>query len=474
MELFLTFQRLFNITGFITGLLFFMMGFIILLQFQQYKHLSDLKIVKKIWLLGLFGLCQGLGQWAGAFVPLSLAPHVPGYLTFWFTFGEMLLNAVSYCALYWFAVEVLALVLGKDYYLRATAVFLSLLWLAIFSASFSPGSVSWLHGGLTWSRFLLALPGSILAALALNMQAKEFGRVGLPVLERNLYGAIASFCLYAVACGLHLPNAPLLTIFSGAWYSSLAGILRTIAGLGMAGFIIRVMEIFNVEHNKKLAAAQQREAILQERLRIGRDLHDGVIQSLYALGLSLEVASTTLDTAPAKAKEIIVNVMENLDRTIRDIRHFILDLTQPEESGLKWPDQLMNLIESFSASGIQVQLSYQVAENTISFDPQKAQELIYVFREALSNIARHSQARKASISIYQEGEELHIAIADDGRGFRPEEAWQEGGLSGRGLHNMAARVEGLGGEFHITSRPSQGTKIEMKIPLAALKRSFSR
>lgn len=469
MELFLTFQRLFNITGFITGLLFFMMGFIILLQFQQYKHLSDLKIVKKIWLLGLFGLCQGLAQWAGAFIPLSMAPHVPGYLTFWFTLGEVLLNTVSYCMLYWFAVEVLTLVLGKDYYLRVTVVFLSLLWLGIFMFSYSPGGIQWLHVALTWSRFLLALPGSILAALALTVQAKEFSSVGLPNLVPNLYGVITSFCLYALACGLQVPNAPLLTFFSGAWYSSLAGILRTIAGLGMAGFIIRVMEIFNVENRKKLAEAEQREAILQERLRIGRDLHDGVIQSLYAIGLSLEVANTTIDVSPAKGKEIIANVMDNLDRTIRDIRYFILDLTQPEEGSLKWPDQLMNLIESFSASGIQVQLSYQVAEDTISFDPRKAQELIHIFREALSNIARHAQARQASINICQEGEQLYIAIADDGRGFQMDEIMDSDALSGRGLNNMAERVKNLGGEFSITSRPSQGTKIQMRIPLVMLK-----
>lgn len=469
MELFLTFQRLFNITDFIAGLLFFIMGFIILLQFKQYRHLSDLKIVKRIWLLGLFGLLQGVAQWVGALIPISLAPHVPGYLSYWLNFGKVLLNTVSYCALYWFAVEALILVLGRDYYLRGTAILLSTLWLLIFISTYSTHWIGWLAMSLTWSRFLLALPGSILAALALNLQAKEFSRIGLPNLVKNLYGAIISFCLYAIACGLHIPNTPVLTIFSGSWYSSLADILRTIAGLGMAGFSIRVMEIFNVENNKKLAAARHREAILQERLRIGRDLHDGVIQSLYAIGLSLEVAGTTIDTSIPKTKEIINNVMENLDRTIKDIRYFILDLTQPEGGNQKWPDQLMNLIESFSATGILVQLSYEVAEDTTGFAPHKSQELLYIFREALSNIARHSQAKRASINVYQEGEQLHIFIADDGRGFQLGEILNDGLLSGQGLSNMAERVKKLGGEFSVSSQPSQGTAIQITVPLMVLK-----
>lgn len=445
------------------------MGFIILLQFHQYRHLSNLKIVKKIWLLGLFGLLQGVAQWVGVLIPISLAPHVPSHLSYWLNLGEVLLNAVSYCALYWFAVEALILVLGRDFYLRGTVVFLSLMWLFIFSVTYSSHWIGWVTMSIAWSRFFLALPGCILAALALNLQAKEFSSVGLPNLVKNLYGAIISFCLYAVACGLHVPNIPVLTIFSGSWYSSLADILRTIAGLGMAGFIIRVMEIFNVENNKKLAAAQHREAILQERLRIGRDLHDGVIQSLYAIGLGLEVASTTMDTSVPKTKEIINNVMENLDRTIKDIRYFILDLTQPEGGNHKWPDQLMNLIESFSASGILVQLSYEVAEDTTSFAPHKSQELLYIFREALSNIARHSQAKRASINVHQKGEHLHISIADDGRGFQMDEMLGDGPLSGQGLNNMAERVKRLGGELNIFSQPSRGTTIQITVPLMMLK-----
>ncbi|NLC77794.1 MAG: hypothetical protein GX750_09285, partial [Clostridia bacterium] len=234
MNLFLTVQQLFNFTDFVTGLVFFIMGFIILLQYYQYKHLSDLKIVKKIWILALFGLLHGLGQWVAALMPISLAPHVPTYLSFWFYLWQLLLNAASYFCLYWFAVETMSLVVKKNGFLRFSALFLATLWLLIFLLTHSLNWIAWLNTGLVWSRFLLALPGSILAALAFNLEAKEFRSVGMPNLVNNLYGVILSFCLYALSCGLSPPNAPLFTIFTGSWYAALADVLRTVGGLGMA------------------------------------------------------------------------------------------------------------------------------------------------------------------------------------------------------------------------------------------------
>lgn len=464
MNLLMTIQQLFNFTDFITGLVFFIMGFIILLQYLQYKHLSDLKIVKKIWILALFGLFQGLGQWVAALMPISLAPHVPTYLSFWFNLWQVILNTVSYCCLYWFAVEVMSLVLKKNGYLKFSAILLTFIWLLIFLLTHSLNWILWLNTGLTWSRFLLALPGSILAALALNMEAKEFSSVGMPNIVNNLYGAIASFCLYAISCGLNPPKAPLLTFFSGYWYAAGADILRTVAGLGMAVFLIRVMEIFNIENNKKLAAAQHREAVLQERLRIGRDLHDGVIQSLYAIGLSLEVASNNLDISLPKSKQILDNVMDNLDATIRDIRHYILDLTLPEGQAAKWPENVRALVEAFADTGIDIQLSYRVAGNTLNLDAHTAQELQYVIKEALSNAARHAQATRVQVNISKKGDNLDIAVIDNGVGFEIEELGDDL-LSGNGLRNMQERVENLGGEFAIVSKIAQGTEVLIKLPL---------
>lgn len=461
MELLMTIQQLFNFMDFITGLVFFIMGFIILLQYLQYKHLSDLKIVKKIWILALFGLFQGLGHWIAALMPISLAPHVPTYLSFWFSLWQVILNTVSYFCLYWFAVEVMSLVVKKSDYLKLTVVFLAFIWLLIFLLTHSLNWIVWLNTSLTWSRFLLAFPGSILTALVLNLEAKDFRSVGMPTIVNNLYVAIASFCLYALSCGLNPPNVPLLTFFTGSWYGTLADILRTVGGLGMAISLIRVMEIFNIESNKKLAAAQHREAVLQERLRIGRDLHDGVIQSLYAIGLSLEVVNNTLDTSLPKSKRILNNVLDNLDATIKEIRHYILDLTLPEGQEVKWPGSVRALVDTFADTGLDIKLSYRVAGGTLNLDSHTAQELLYVVKEALSNAARHAQATQIQVDISGNEGNLDIAIRDNGVGFEIERLGDD--LSG--LKNMKERVENLGGEFAVVSKIAQGTEVLIKLPL---------
>jgi signal transduction histidine kinase len=464
MNLLMAIQQLFNFTDFITGLVFFIMGFIILLQYQQYKHLSDLKIVEKIWILALFGLFQGLGQWGAALMPISLAPHVPPYLSFLFSLWQVFFSTVSYCCLYWFAIEVMSLALKKNNFLKFSVLVLIAVWLFIFFFTHSYNWVIWLNTSLIWSRFLLAFPGSILAALALSLEAKEFRSVEMPAIVNNLYGAIVSFCLYALSFGINPPNVPLLTIFSGAWHVTLADVLRTTGGLGMGVFLIRVMEIFSIENNKKLAAAQHREVVLQERLRIGRDLHDGVIQSLYAIGLSLEVVNNTLDTSLPKSKQILNSVMDNLDATIREIRHYILDLSLPEGQGPKWPENVRALVEAFAHTGLDIQLSYRVAGNALNIDPHTAQELQYVIREALSNAARHAQATQIQVNISKKGDNLEIAVVDNGVGFEIEKSGDDL-LTGKGLRNMQKRVENLGGEFAIAGKIAQGTEVLIKLPL---------
>lgn len=471
MELVKATMQLFNFSEVIAGLVFFFMGFIILLQFKQYNHLSDLKIVKKIWILALFGIIQGLAQWVGALLPITLAPHVPSHLNFWFNFYEVLLNTISYCFLYGFAVEMMALVLGKDYYLRMSAIMLFSLWLVIFLLSYSINWVIWLNTSLTWSRLLLAFPGSILAALALNLQVKEFGTIGISNLVNNLYGAVGSFCLYAVASGLDVPNGSLFTIFSGSWHAGLSDILRTVSGLGMAGFIIRIMEIFNIESNKKLTETQHREARLQERLRIGADLHDGVIQSLYAIGLGLEVAKNSVNAEPLKTQEILTDILVRLESAIDDTRYFILDLTVPEKTYKKWPDNLYHVVEEFSAAGLNIKISYDIQEKNIIFDLHKSQELINVIREALSNVLRHAKTKEVALNIQQKGEELQIQIIDEGQGFVPEEQ-SKYSLTGYGINNMADRIAKLGGEFQLSSKLSQGTMVQIAVPLKVMETPF--
>lgn len=212
--------------------------------------------------------------------------------------------------------------------------------------------------------------------------------------------------------------------------------------------------------NARLHAELGRLAIVAERERIGADLHDGIIQSLYAIGLSLEDAVETLRDDPEEAEQTVDRAIEGIHGTIRDIRNFIFGL-RPEVLGdVELRGALASLAEEFRRSAsVHLELS---AAPGVEVDGEDAVQLVQLTREALSNVARHAGATRAIVELSAEGGILTLAIADDGRGFDSE---AEHGPAHRGLANMRARAESIGGSLAIESRSGDGTRIVVRLPV---------
>lgn len=216
--------------------------------------------------------------------------------------------------------------------------------------------------------------------------------------------------------------------------------------------------------NARLHDRVRRLAIMDERERIGRDLHDGIIQSLYAVGLSLEDVPELMVDDPAEAAARVDRAIESLNLTIRDIRNFIFGL-QPElvEPG-DLAASIAALADEFRLNTlIDVELDLEAAPPDI---PAEARiQLLQIAREALSNIARHAKATRASVGVAVDGDVFRLVVADNGRGFDPNLPRDAGH---QGLRNMADRVAELGGELAIESRPGAGTRIIARLPLGRL------
>ncbi|MFO1540296.1 MAG: GAF domain-containing protein [Chloroflexota bacterium] len=212
--------------------------------------------------------------------------------------------------------------------------------------------------------------------------------------------------------------------------------------------------------NARLHAELGRLAIVEERERIGADLHDGIIQSLYAIGLSLEDAVETLRDDPDAAEGTVDRAIEGIHGTIRDIRNFIFGL-RPEVLGdVELRGALDTLAEEFRRSAsVGLELS---AAPGVEVDGEDAVQLVQLTREALSNVARHAGATRAIVELSAEGGILTLAIADDGRGFDSE---ADHGPAHRGLANMRARAESIGGSLAIESRGGDGTRVVVRLPV---------
>ena len=215
--------------------------------------------------------------------------------------------------------------------------------------------------------------------------------------------------------------------------------------------------------NAQLHFEVQTLAIVDERLRISRDLHDGVIQSIYAVSLSLEDASETIATDPAAATARVDRAIDRLHTTIGDIRTMIVGLGPEVEGGLEGAIAAM-AGEMLAGSGVEMTLDLPGAgELNRRLHPEGAHEVLQIAREAVSNVARHSRARVALLSLHVHGDEATLRIEDEGVGFDPG---QRLGSGHYGLANLRDRAAGLAGTLTIDSEPRLGTRIIVRLPLA--------
>ena len=228
----------------------------------------------------------------------------------------------------------------------------------------------------------------------------------------------------------------------------------------------RLVEMFALHagiaiENARLHEQVQRLAIVEERERIGRDLHDGIIQSIYAVGLSLEDVPDLMADEPDEARARVERAIDSLDQSIRDIRNFIFGLRPEllEQAGLV--GGLAALADEFRVNSmVDVDLETADAQDA-DLPPELIGQLLSIAREALSNIARHSKATRGSVRVETVDDIVRLTIGDNGVGFDPA---KPRGVGHQGLVNMAARASSVGGRLEVQSEPSAGTRIIVEVP----------
>lgn len=211
-------------------------------------------------------------------------------------------------------------------------------------------------------------------------------------------------------------------------------------------------------HNARLHEQLSELAILQERERIAQDLHDGSIQSLYAVSLSLEETAEIV-AGEADASERIDRAIDAIHETIRGIREFITGLTPGPDAADDLETGLASLADDARRTGLDV--TVEADASGARLEPETCQQLIQLAREALSNVVRHARASAVRLRVEHDGGTLRLSISDDGVGFDPTVDPRPGH---HGLGNMRARAEGLGGRLVLESHEGAGTSVRCEIP----------
>lgn len=219
------------------------------------------------------------------------------------------------------------------------------------------------------------------------------------------------------------------------------------------------------EQRRAEEALRQRErdlrAAIAERERISQDLHDGILQSLYAIGLGLESCKPLLEQQqPQQALAVMEQAIGQLNHVMAEVRNFIAGLESRVLHGGDLASALQSIVQTWAASlpmNCRIAIDDSVARR---ISTEQALNLLHVIREALSNSLRHGRATKATVSLKSLTRSVRLSVIDNGRGFEPARA---AGI-GHGLANMAARANRMGGRFAVRSKPGRGTRITIDLP----------
>jgi signal transduction histidine kinase len=217
--------------------------------------------------------------------------------------------------------------------------------------------------------------------------------------------------------------------------------------------------------NARLHEQLQRLAVVDERERISKDLHDGIIQNMYAVGLSLEDVPELMDDDRAEAAARVERAIDAIHLSIQDIRNFIFGLRPELLEGTSLVGGLAAIAEEYRHNMI-IDLELRLVEGVADPPADVTGHLLAIVSESLSNVARHSQASRASLELAAPGDGamLELTIEDNGIGFDPTHVVK---LGHQGLANTRERAATIGGEVTIDSRRGAGTRVVVRLPTRA-------
>ena len=214
--------------------------------------------------------------------------------------------------------------------------------------------------------------------------------------------------------------------------------------------------------NARLYEQVERVSVLEERQRIRMDLHDGVMQSLYGVGLLLEDVADRVSDEPEHAKTQLMRAVDRLNAAIADLRGYVLGL-RPVQASDQPLTQSLALLADQARSNALIDVEVDVSSAAAArLDLARREAAYYIAADALGNIARHARARHASVTLSESDGTVMLQITDDGVGFAFDPT-----AAGHGLHNMRQRAFAVGGTLDVHSAPGSGARVRLTLPKKA-------
>lgn len=443
------------------GLVFFILGFAIILQTRQSSRLDFARSLR--W-LAAFGIAHAFHEWGDVFIPIQ-AEYLSREIIRILYILHLVLLAVSYVFLFEFGLALLYTgKRGRWFHWVTTILFIG--WFVAL-ISLIPPTISderlWRYPTDALARYFIGFPGGILAAYALRHHTMmRIKPLNVPKIVLTLKVAGIALAAYALFGGLVPPPVDFFpgNIINRETFTDFVGIpplvFRSLTGLVIAIAVIRALEIFDVETERRIEELEQHQIVTAEREHLARELHDGAIQKVYTAGLLVESAFHLADTDSEIGKRLNKSVIV-LNDAIADLRR---NLSELHAGSATSSESLLTLFRQIAddphyTSMVNIELGIEVLENR-RISPIRSSHVFAIVNEALANIVRHAQAKNVKILTCDIGAHLEIEIKDDGIGIPSEPK------AGYGLRNMRDRSRLLNGNLQFTN--NKGTTVTLTIP----------
>jgi len=202
----------------------------------------------------------------------------------------------------------------------------------------------------------------------------------------------------------------------------------------------------------------QLQALAEERERLFQDMHDGCIQSIYAVGLNLEACMAIMETSPKKAAEMVADATASLGLVIQELRSFITGHKLQIAKGEDLRSQIDKIVQGMGNRG--VSFAVDIDESAMkALSSEQALHMLQIAREAISNATRHAKAQSVGVSLHKRRGVVCLEVSDDGCGFMAKTV----NTRGLGLHHIDARARKMGATAQVSSAPNRGTRIVVKL-----------
>ncbi|OIJ08221.1 hypothetical protein BKP35_17990 [Anaerobacillus arseniciselenatis] len=448
------------------GLVFIAMG--IYASGKKEESVIHIPLVKSLKYLGAFGVTHGLSEWVTMVVITDLYAGQYVYL-FYF---KQLLKAISFTFLLYFGVSLL---FQREKYWQ----FVRMLPILILVIGGTGMIVLIVQYGWNYHiehpqynsvllRYFMGLPGGIIAAWALYRQAMMMDKKRLYDIQVKYKRLAVIFLFYGLVDGFIVREMDFFpanvinnTLFMD-WFGFPVQILKILIGIGIVYVLVQVIHTFEWEQKERMKKLEQQKIAYEERKKLGLEVHDSIIQSMYASTLKLRFLLRKNENYSEQVTNTLQEVITDLGDAISKTREFISESTMEEVELSELQNRIRSMVENFNSnSGVSIAVSLDdhdfIADGELT--TKESTQIYYIVQEAVNNSIKHSKGTFTKVTLESKSNALHIKIIDDGVGFSLDKVNPQINF---GIKSMRERAEQIGGTLNIRNR-KLGTEVELVI-----------